>query len=181
MRKLTCSPTVEVLGVNLSAYFSNLQGEETTPIVRKYGVDNPIPDKWYPAHLLLDAINELMELPNFSFNFVAIGMEIGRICPMPPDLKDPSLGEVLEVWDGIYQSIHRNGDVGIIRCEKVDDKHYRTIHTDVYPDDFTYGIIYGYARRFLPPGTRFKVFYDSGITPRDRGGNGPTIIHVTWE
>jgi hypothetical protein len=181
MCKLTCSPTVEVLGANLNAFFDNLQSDETTPIVRKYGVENPILDKWYPEQSVLGAINELSALPNFTFNFVAIGMEIGRICPMPPDLKDPSLGEVLMAWNGIYQYLHRNGDVGAIRCEKVNDKHYKTIHTDMYPDDFSYGIVYGYAKRFLPPGTRFKVFYDPEITPRDRGGTDTTVIHVSRE
>jgi hypothetical protein len=52
----------------------------------------------------------------------------------------------------------------------------------VYPDDMSYGILYGYARRFLPPGTKFKVYYDPDVLPRDQGGSeNYTIIHISWE
>ncbi len=181
MRKLTCPLTVETIGVNLKAFSENLQSDETKPVMQKYGLLDTLPYEWYSGHTLLEALNELIAQPNFTFNFVAIGMEIGKICPLPPELKDPSIGQVLMVWNDIYQGIHRNGDVGLIRCEAVGSKHYRAVLTDVYPDDFSYGILYGFARRFLPTGTHFKVFYDKEITPRDQGSNGPTIIHLTWE
>jgi hypothetical protein len=34
---------------------------------------------------------------------------------------------------------------------------------------------------FAPLKTPFKVYHDEQLTPRDQGGNGPTVIHVTWE
>jgi hypothetical protein len=181
MRQLGCPPSLEVLGTNLSAFLVNLQADETRPIMQRHGLDNIQQDKWYPAHKWMEALNQLAREVNLSSNLVAIGMEIGKIVPMPPGVENPDLPQVLTLWDGVYQYLHRNGDAGKIVCEKVNDKHYTTTHTDLYPDDFTYGIIYGYAKRFLPPGTRFKVFYDEKITPRDRGGTGPTVIHVSWE
>ncbi len=181
MRKLTCPPSVEILGVIMIALIQNLQGHEVEPIMEKYGIQNPSPDKWYREQPLLDALNELSQRPNRMFNFVAIGMEIGRIYPISPDLKNPDIGQVLMGWNDMYQSIHRNGDVGAIACEKVSDKHYRLIMTDIYPDDFSYGIISGYAKRFLPSGTAFNVFYDPDTKSRDYGGDGPTVIHLIWE
>jgi hypothetical protein len=53
--------------------------------------------------------------------------------------------------------------------------------TDLCPDDLTYGIVYAMPLCFAPLKTPFKVYHDEQIRPRDQGGNGPTVIHVTWE
>ena len=54
--------------------------------------------------------------------------------------------------------------------------------TDPYPDDFNYGIMYGFALRYLPPHSDFIVSYDPQVTPRDRGGEqGCTVIHIRWK
>lgn len=180
MRQFSCPPSVEFIGQNVRAFIENLQEIEVKPIVAKYGFENVDPNSWYPANKWMDAMNEMAKNPNFSSNMVAIGMKIGEIVPMPPTMPNPTLGEVLMAWDGIYQFIHRGGDAGKIVCEKVDDKHFKTTHTDLYPDDFTYGIVYAYSRRFLPRGSHFKVFYDPQVTPRDQGGD-VTIIHVQWD
>ncbi len=42
-------------------------------------------------------------------------------------------------------------------------------------------IMYGYGKRFLSPGGQFTVYYDPDITPRDDGGDGPTVIHLKWD
>lgn len=181
MRKFTCSPTLEILGQNIIAWEHNLQDDETRPIMEKYGLVNLDPDKWYPCIQLLNAMNDMAENPNTVSNFVAIGMEIGRIVPVPPQFTDPSLGDVLMAWDGIYQYLHRNGDAGKINCEKLADNHYRITFTDLYPDDFSYGIMYSYAKRFLPAGTNYMVYYDPALVRRDEGDTTETVIHVSWE
>jgi hypothetical protein len=159
----------------------NLQGSETEPVVKKYGLADFEVNGWYPASQFMAALNELTTQPNASSNMVAIGLAIGKIVPVPPGLENPTLEQILTHWNGMYQYIHRNGDVGTITCEKVTDKHFKTIHTDLYPDDFSYGIVYSYARRFLPPGTSFKVYFDTDVKRRDDGGEGATVIHVSWE
>jgi hypothetical protein len=181
MRKLTCSPTIELIGMYMSAYISNLQSIETVPVMEKYGLADVKPHEWYPTHKWLDALNELAQHPNISQNTLAIGMEIGKLVPIPPGMENPTLEQMLVGLDDAYQAAHRNGDIGKLACEKVSDKHHKIICTDLYPDDLTYGIVYTFARRFLPPRTAFKVYYDEKITPRDQGGNGPTVIHVSWE
>jgi hypothetical protein len=149
--------------------------------MEKYGVADVDPEKWYPEHLLLDALNELAANPNVTPNMVAMGMQVGSIVPMPPELVNPTLEQVLRAWNGVYQSLHRNGDVGTITVDKIDEKHFRIIFDELYPDDFSYGILYGYARRFLPNDTQFVVYYDEQVIPRDRGGEEDvTIIHITW-
>lgn len=182
MRKLNCPPNAEVLGQNFRAFTDNLESQTTRPIMEKYGIPNPAPDQWYPLSMLLGVLNELARKPEVSAGLVAIGLKIGEIVPMPPGRPNPTLEQVLRGWNGIYQMLHRNGDVGTIAVEKVGPQHFKLTFTDVYPDDFSYGIIYGYGRRFLPLGTQFTVYYDPNVTPRDRGGDGnTTVIHITWE
>jgi hypothetical protein len=180
MRKLTCAPNVELLGLYIDAFVNNLQGIETKPIMAKHGLANLDSYTWYSCHKWMEAMSELAQLPNVSENLVAIGMEIGKAIPAPPDMENPSLEQMLMGLDGAYQGVHRNSDVGRFTCEKLDEKHYKMVCTDLYPDDLTYGIVYAFVRRFLPPRTAFKVYYDEQITPRDHGGDGPTVMHVSW-
>ncbi len=182
MRKLTCPPSTITIGQNLRAFTDNLLGSNTEPIMRKHGMVNLDPNTWYPLHKLLDAINELAETPNHTLNFVAIGMMVGEIIPFPPEYGEPTLENVIHHWDDLYQGLHRNGYVGGIRYEKVGKRHDKTMHSTTYPDDMSYGLLYAYARRFLPPGTQFTVYYDPDIPARDYGGDREeTIIHIEWD
>jgi hypothetical protein len=47
------------------------------------------------------------------------------------------------------------------------------------PDDLEYGILYGFAKRFLA-GTQFTVWYDEDLPRMDQGGD-QTVIHVKWK
>ena len=182
MRKLTCPPQSETIGINFHAFTDNLQSADTRPIMEKHGVADVEPFEWYPSVNLLNALNEIAENPNLVTNFVAIGMKIGEAVPFPPEMVDPTLPEVLMIWDDLYQGLHRNGDMGEIKCIKHSDKHYETVHTVPYPDDMSYGIQYAYGRRLLPPGTQFTVYYDPEHPARDHGGTSEgTSIHIKWE
>ncbi len=182
MRKLTCPPEVEVLGVNSRALVDNIQGHQFRPIMKKYGLVDADPASWYPAIDFLNVMNEVFMLDSRVLNMVAIGMKIGEITPLPIKIENPTLPDVLMVWDDLYQSLHRNADVGYIKCDKVAQKHYRTIHADIYPDDMNYGILYAFGKRFLPTGTDYTVFYDPDSPTRDYGGTvDATIIHIEWE
>ncbi len=180
MRKLTCDSQLEVLGQNMRALIDNLKSERTRPIMEKYRIADAEPDEWYPAIWLMDALDEMAQDSDVMFNMVAIGMSIGEMMPLAVEYDNPTLEQALMDWDASYQAIHRNGDAGGIQVEKVSDTHFKVSFTDLYPDDWSYGIMFGQGRRFLPPGTNFKVIYDAEITPRDKGGQGPTVIHIQW-
>lgn len=180
MRKFSCPPNVELLGQNITAFVDNLQAGEMLPIMQKHGIVGLDPEKWYPASMWMDALNELVQHPNVVSNLVAIGMEVGRIVPVPPHLTNPTLPDILEAWNGMYQYIHRNGDVGQIVCTKLSDKHYTLTFTDLYPDDMSYGILYAYGRRFLPDDVGFSVYYDPDLPQRDEDGGDKTVLHIEW-
>jgi hypothetical protein len=185
MKKFTAPPNVELAGYMAMSFINNLQSEETRHIIEKHGLGHIDPNAWYPAMQLMDAMNEMVATgQNFSSAFVAIGMGIAKALPMPPEMPNPTLGEVLmHVWDTGYLSVHRNhnNDIGHIKTEKVDEKHYITTHDHLYPDDFSYGIAYGFAKRFLPEGVPFKVYYDPDLPQRDEDDADVTVIHVKWE
>ncbi|MBZ0308022.1 MAG: hypothetical protein K8I82_18285 [Anaerolineae bacterium] len=182
MRKFTCPPELETVGLLLSSWYDNLQGAEVRPIMQKHGLMDLEPLTWYPVKMLLDAMNELVERSNMTSNFVAIGMKIGETVPLPPEMQNPTLEDVVMIWDNLYQGLHRGADAGCIKVEKVSETYFKTIHSVVYPDDMSYGVLYAYGRRFLPPGTAFRVFYDPDVKPRDRGGDGEaTYINIAWD
>jgi hypothetical protein len=110
--------------------------------MEKHGLMNLEPLSWYPVQMLLDATNELVERTNMTSNFVAIGMKIGESVPMPPGMENPTLEQVLMIWDDLYQGLHRGGDVGSIKIEKVSDTYFKTIQSVLYPDDMSYGVLF---------------------------------------
>jgi hypothetical protein len=183
MRNLTAPANVELIGFMTMAFISNLQSSETLPVFQKHGLGSVEPDGWYRATTFMDAMNELAEHENLSSNLIAIGMQVGKTVPVPPDDPNPTLEIMLYGWDEAYSSLHRNhnGNIGSIVAEKVTDKHYKTTHTHLYPDDMSYGIAYAYARRFLPKGASFKVYYEPNVRRLDEGGGKSTIIHINWE
>src|SRR5262245_52275936 len=130
MRYLTCDPRAETLGVNILAYFENVRDYQTQPMLEKYGLENVKPTDWVPTQTYLDLLNEMNQAPDYMSALVAIGMGIGEIVPVP--FEEPKLGQVLEIWDDIYQGLHRGADVGQIAFEKEDSNHYKLTFTDVY-------------------------------------------------
>jgi hypothetical protein len=51
--------------------------------------------------------------------------------------------------------------------------------TAPYPDSYNYGILYGFAQRYLH-GRHFTVYFDPELPRREMGG-ASTVIHVVWE
>lgn len=180
MRRLTCDPGTEVTGGTVLSLLENMQADEVTPYLRKYGLMDIRADHWYPLQNMQNVLNDLQR-DNLTPSFVAIGMTIAEVALMPPHLQNATLSQVLEAWDDHYQVNHRNGEIGHKIAEKVTDRHYALVlDGGVYPDDFEYGVVYGFAKRFLQPGTHFTVWYEEGVQRLDQGGSH-TIIHISWE
>jgi len=180
MRILTCDPETEIIGQTVMSFVDNIQSEDVQPYLIKYGLENIQPDQWYPAKRQLDMMNDMAQGANLSSNLVAIGMALIENMLLPPGMDKAPLSAVLLGWDELYRMQHRGGQIGYVKTDRISDTHYTTTHHHIYPDDMTYGLAYGMARRWLPPSTRFKVFYDPDIPNMDNGGD-VTIIHVEWE
>jgi hypothetical protein len=181
MRNLACEPGTEISGVAMLSLIENVRGDALIPLVKKHGLEDIDSARWYPAENYLDFLNDLVRHPDLMFNLVAIGMSIAEIGLMPPGLENATFPQMVEKWDQHYQANFRNGDVGNKTTVQVDRQHYKIVHNKtVIPDDFEYGVLYGFAKRFLPPGTQFTVWFDEDTPRMDEGGE-QTIIHVQWE
>lgn len=181
MRKFHVQAGTQVSGATVISVIENVNASEIAPLVQKYGYQDIEPDQWYPLEDFHRFFYELQQRPGMMSNLVAIGMGIARTALMPPGLTNPTFEQMVEAWDDHYQSNFRNGDVGHKTTILVAPQHYQIVHKNtMMPDDLEYGVLYGFAKRFLPPGTSFTVWYDEDIPPMDRGGD-QTVLHVSWE
>lgn len=181
MRHLTCDPNVELIGQTVLAFRDNLNKNEIIPYLEAEGLVDLKPDQWYPAYKLLNVLNELGKTGNMSSNYVALGMSTVEKMVVPPEMEALPLEAILNGWDDLYHLQHRgNADIGSVSVIKINDKHFRTVHHHIYPDDMTYGVAYGLAKRWLPRGTHFTVMYDQTEPNLDNGGSR-TIIDIMWE
>ncbi|NDJ61389.1 MAG: hypothetical protein GYB67_09700 [Chloroflexi bacterium] len=180
MRILTCDPHAEVRGLALLAFVNNLNADEIRPTLERHGIGEVDPDRWYPMQNWLNVLNDLSHQDNHSSNLVAVGLAVANQPILPPELDaSAALHQVLLNWNNSYQSLHRGADVGYHHIEKVSETHYRATSTALYPDDFFYGVAYGFARRFLPPDVDFSVAFDDDTPNLDDGGEN-TVINIKW-
>lgn len=181
MRHLTCNDDVEVIGGVMLSFVDNIQAGEIKPILAKHGLDSIDPGTWYKCQRWLTVLNELSADSNMTANYVAIGMRIAEHVKLPPQLADATIDVILQKWGDIYKMQHRGSEIGGKGVEKVGDKQYRAVITDLYPDDMSYGSVYGFCRRFLPTGTPFTIEYEDLENRRDTNGAPETVILIGWE
>ena len=181
MRHLTCNEDIEVIGVSMLSIAQNINAQDIEPFLEKHGLVDIKADEWYPAHLWLDVMNDLAKHANLMQNLVAIGMSLAEKVKLPPQLENASLPQILQSWNKIYQGQHRGGELPAHVVEKISDTEYRCTFRDIYPDDFKYGLGYGFAKRFLPKGTRFTVSYDDMKNRMDFGDADKTVMTIKWE
>lgn len=172
-------PNAEIIGQNLMAFINCVQHESIAPILDKHNLANIEAENWYPLQAWLDVLSDISEQGSAMFDFVSIGMAISESAVLPPEVDQLPFEVFILGLNDAYQMQHRNGDVGSIEVEKVEDRHVKITVQVPYPDDLEYGAAYGFARRFLG-GTHFTVKYDKDQTPREKGGED-TVIHIEWD
>ncbi len=181
MRTYACDSGTEVSGATLSSLIENVNHDDIAPFLDQYGLDHIRADKWYPGEIFIDFLNEMVHHPNVMYNLVAIGISIAEVAIMPAGLDNVPFAEFVSSWDEHYQANFRNGYVGRKTTVQVDHKHYKVIlDQTILPDDLEYGVLYGFAKRFLPPGTPFSIWYDEDEARMDDGAER-TVLHVLWE
>jgi hypothetical protein len=173
-------PDAEVLGGAISGFVQAVNRDAILPHLKKVGLNNIEPDKWYPKQQYLDLYNSIEEANEAAmFDFVSIGMTIAQTA-WPPEMDELPFEEIVRGWGERFDAVNRGADRGYIRVEQVEERHWKIIKCLPDPDDLNYGVVYGVCKRFLPPGTRFSVTYDPEVARRDTGGE-ETIFHIRWE
>lgn len=164
----------------MSGIIENIRSEELEPLLKKHGLMEIDKEAWYPAEKWIAVMNDMADDPALESNYVAIGMKVAENVVMPPPLQGAPLGKILEMWDVIYKKQHKGDNIGGKNIEKLSDTKYRAVLNDLYPDDLSYGVAYGWCRRFLPQGTRFIVKYEDIDNRRDTTGTETTTLLIEW-
>jgi hypothetical protein len=177
MPRYVSDPHAEIIGQNVLGFVQNIQADEIHPYLEKYGLTEIDPNTWYPLNTWLAVLSDISEAPGASSNFVSVGLGISQTAVLPPGRENMTFEELISIYDVIYQMQHRNGDVGELVGEMVGPHHARVYVNTPFPIDMDYGVIYGFARRLLPPGTLFTVAYDETCEKTHEYG----VIDITWD
>ncbi len=150
------------------------------PLFEKHGLVNIDPRAWYPEQQWLDVLSDMADQGNAMFDFVSLGIKIADNAMLPPGFSSLPLLTVLQNANSIFQLNSRGTETGEITTEVLGDKHAKLTFRVPDPDDFWYGILFGYVRRCMPQGTHFTVSYDKEVPRREQGGE-VTVMHVEWD
>lgn len=169
-------PDAEVLGGAINGFIDAINREAIMPHLEKLGMTDIKPTAWYPKQLYIDLWNSLLKDDGQSSStLVSVGMTIAQTA-WPPETDKVPFDDLIASWEDAFDMVNRGADRGYVRAEKTDDKTY-TVHARTPdPDHLNYGVVYGFCKRFLPPGTGFIVEYDPNVTRRDLGGEETVII-----
>ncbi len=173
-------PKAELSGGTALAFLININHENIENILRAHHLENIDTERWYSLQSVLNVMSDISEGFDYGSNFVAIGLAAGElgIKMLPPSMANFTVEEFFIDYEKTYLARHRNGDVGWVKTEKLDDSHFIIRTRTPYPDDVVYGVFYAYVRRFTPPGKRFVLRYDENAPRHDEGGE-ETILHIT--
>jgi hypothetical protein len=175
MRYEPFSEDSEVIGIAVLAFIRCVNAENIKPYLEKYNLTQIDPHTWYPTKLFCAVLSDMADAGGAMFDFVSIGMKLAELVP---DMPGATFTEKILQY-GIEGATNRGSDTGYTKVEVVDHKHVKITQRQPSPDDLLYGVLYGYAKRYLA-GKRFTVKYDENVPRRDQGGD-VTIIHVTWD
>ncbi|WP_119067294.1 hypothetical protein [Aggregatilinea lenta] len=175
------SPDLHVLGAAVLSILGTTRFSELQPYFHRYGIYNYDPDVYYPIGPLVEMVDDLVrdrQRIDSAFDLFSLGVANGRSIPVTPELD--SLDKVLLSWPGVHTQIYRGADIGYVRCEQLDVQDFVLHFRWPWSDGLAYGTIYGMCLRFLPPNTKFAVYYDEDA-PRADFGADETVIHVEWQ
>jgi len=179
MRYTVFSPDHEILGALIISYRNSVNQQNYHDLYTQMGLDNVQPDQWYPFQRLLDVFNALAEREGAMMDFVSIALASVMGSPMPPIFEQMPFTQIMLAFNHSLEGVNRGTDYGYTRVTEVEPNHMRIDARYPAPDDLLYGGIYGYAKRFLPKGSKFTLRYDESTPRRVHGGDVP-VIHLTW-
>lgn len=141
-------PRVEVHGRLLAAFYASPHHEKIAPILEAAGYATIYPDQWYPMQAWLDVMATIVRQHNSmtaTFDFAAIGFALAEAVPFSPMVK--SFEGAMRALPAVYQLVHRNGYAGEMIVE-IQSNRIQLVKCTPYPDDMTFGLLSGLARRF---------------------------------
>lgn len=125
----------------------------------------------------LDIMAAIIEQPNSMtamFDFVTIGFALADVVPFSPMVK--TFEAAVKAVPVMYQLGHRNGYAGELIVD-VKPSMIQVVKCTPYPDDMTFGLLSGLARRFgLGPDTHNIITTERRRLDDERD----TVFMVQW-
>ncbi len=181
MRACQCDPQIEINGQQALAFVSHMNVATMRPALERHHLTSVDPMQWYPLQTWLDVLNEMAKRQSASLDYVAMGTAMAQMVWLPGTTARLSLETFfLTALSQVYRTQYRNGDAGSLEVVRSGTRRLRVKTRTPYPDDLIYGLVYGFALRFLPAGTPITVEYEASLLRRDQGGNSTTLI-VAWD
>src|SRR5689334_15385833 len=129
-------------------FVRNINAKHTLPILQNYALDDIDAESWYPLQDVLGVFQEIHKRDTTRlFDLVSIGMAAAEYSRIPDD-QTMSLLVILQYMSEAYSRMHRGGFAGEYLVDSIGDFAIQVIDTTPYPHDFTYGMIYGFSRRW---------------------------------
>lgn len=179
MKYKTFGDDAEVLGQAMLAFVQSVNFDEFQKILEQHNLNKIDPEKWYHQQIWLDVFNDIDQKKGASSNLVSIGMKVIETMATPPEFDNMPFLDQLRAFGGAYQANNRGKGIGEIQTEVLSDTHVIMHDGTPYPDDFVYGAYYAMARRFLPEGTQFSVYFDE-TAPKRKDGAKESLVHIKW-
>lgn len=171
--------SAKVIGQVLFIFSRNMKASELQALLNKYNIREPNPTKWYFVNDILNLFQDIISQPEAMYNLVSIGMAVAEYALLPAEFTNMTADSFFLNVNQVYQMQHK-GNVGELTTLKIGDGHYKIEIVSPYPDDFWYGIMYGWAKRYVPVESQFTVRYDNAIIRRDLGGE-KTVVEIEWQ
>jgi hypothetical protein len=123
--------------------------KEMRKILKKNGIDDPQPSKWYSQILYLNGYKEIGETFGPAILF-RIGTVIPQHAVFPPDID--SIEKALNSIDVAYHMNHRNGEIGYYKVLGFDEENRQAMMEckNPYHSTFDRGLILAMLIKFMP-------------------------------
>lgn len=172
---------VQVNGQTILSVINAMEfGKETrAEILKKYGMDNVDPEKWYNQQSWLDAFKEIRDTLGEKTLYI-IGKAIPANAKFPPEIDN--LEKALGSIDVAYHMNHTKGEIGHYTLTEFDRSKKKAVVVcdNPYPSEFDRGIIMAMLSKFRPKGSvRYDVQLDLSKETRQNGADSCTY-EVTW-
>lgn len=166
----------EVAGSSLLAFVKNSNSDELQPILMRAGLHEIDPQGWYPMQNWLTVFRTIAEEHNGNsmFDFVSIGIALAHTMPLPPQIN--TFQAAITALPQGYNMSHRNGYPGEFVIEH-EDNLIRIIKRTPYPDELTYGLLWGLVRRYAPKPGDVRVV---NLDPFREQWRDQAVFEVSW-
>jgi hypothetical protein len=173
------SPEAEVVGQMLLAIVESVYSERIMPVLEQHGITDVDPAKWYSWQTVLDFSKTLASDASTAMgNLVSVGMKVSDASAalLPPEVD--SIPAMFSILNTLYNTVVRSHNGEGYEFKVLGDRHVQLVDNNPMPHDLVYGIVYGFARRFNPPGGALTVKRDY-LNPDSPDADG-AVYDITW-